>query len=217
MTTVALKFLLFGTLFCCLLSCYNTPYPDEVAKTSKTADTTASELSLPSLPVWRQFFIDHPNYQSDGFDYPVGKPNAKDYYNAQPYGENAHLGDDWNAVTGGNSDLGHPMYSIANGYVTFAEDVGGGWGNVVRIVHQLNDSTYVESLYAHCDTIIVDAHQGVKRGDLIATIGNANGAYYAHLHFEMRDSIDMPIGGGYGMETDGYIDPTPFIKNNRPQ
>jgi hypothetical protein len=42
----------------------------------------------------------------DGFDYPVGKPNGKGYYNAQKFGENTHLGEDWNGVRGGNSDLG---------------------------------------------------------------------------------------------------------------
>ena len=57
------------------------------------------------------------------FDFPVGKPDAKGYYNAQAFGKNNHLGDDWNAVTGGNSDLGDPIYAIANGKVTFAEDI----------------------------------------------------------------------------------------------
>ena len=52
---------------------------------------------------------------SDGFDFPVGKPNAKKYYNAQKFGKNYHLGDDWNGVGGGNTDYGNPVYSISNG------------------------------------------------------------------------------------------------------
>ncbi len=40
------------------------------------------------------------------FDFSVGKPDAKWYYNARAFGENNHLGDDCNAVTGGNSGLG---------------------------------------------------------------------------------------------------------------
>jgi len=63
------------------------------------------------------------------FDFPVGKPDAKGYYNAQKFQKNNHLGDDWNAVTGGNTDLGDPIYAIGNGKVTFAEDAGSGWGN----------------------------------------------------------------------------------------
>ena len=149
------------------------------------------------------------------FDYPVGKPNAKGYYNAQRFSENDHLGDDWNTVTGGNSDLGDPIYAIANGQVTFAKDIGSGWGNVIRIIHKLPDSTFIESLYAHCDKILVPTDSIIKRGDQIATIGTANGAYLAHLHFEIRDQINLPIGGGYSENTEGYLNPTKFIKEHR--
>ncbi|HEY9169431.1 MAG TPA: hypothetical protein VIN72_08085 [Lutibacter sp.] len=38
----------------------------------------------------------NPEYVSDGSDFPVGKPNAKGYYDAQPFGKNRHLGSDWN-------------------------------------------------------------------------------------------------------------------------
>ncbi len=41
-----------------------------------------------------------PDDIANAFDYPVGKPDAVGYYNAQPFGKNHHLGDDWNAVTG---------------------------------------------------------------------------------------------------------------------
>jgi len=151
----------------------------------------------------------------DGFDYPVGPPNAKGYYNAQVFGKNDHLGDDWNGVGGGNSDLGDPVYSIGRGKVVLAEDLQGGWGNVVRIVHNVGtveEPAYIESLYAHLDTILIDSNDLVEKGQALGTIGNAHGIYYAHLHFEIRDSIAMPIGGGYGEETAGYLDPTAFLE-----
>lgn len=154
-------------------------------------------------------------YIATAFDFPVGKPNAKGYYNAQGFGLNYHLGDDWNAVTGGNSDLGDPIYSIANGQVNFAEDIGLGWGKVVRVLHQTPNGEQYESLYAHCDSILVKAGDWVKRGQQIATIGNANGQYYAHLHLEIRDSIGMTIGGGYAEDTTGYLDPTRFLNTHR--
>jgi hypothetical protein len=34
---------------------------------------------------------------------------------------------------------------------------------------------------------------------------------YAHLHFELRDEILMPLGGGYSTNTEGFLDPTKFI------
>lgn len=151
----------------------------------------------------------------DGFDFPVGKPDAKKYYNAQKFGENEHLGDDWNGVGGGNTDLGDPIYSIGNGYVSHAKNIYGGWGNVIRIVHFIDRENQVESLYAHCEEIFVKKGDYVGKGQKIGRIGNNDGTYFAHLHFELRDKIGMPIGGGYSSNTNGYLDPTEFIKNNR--
>lgn len=159
--------------------------------------------------VFKQEFI------ANKFDFPVGKPDAKGYYNAQKYMVNNHLGDDWNAITGGNSDLGDPIYAIGNGYVKFAKNIGGGWGNVIRIDHKLSNNKMVESLYAHCDSIFVKKGNWVKIGDKIATIGNANGLYFAHLHFEIRENVNMPVGGGYSSNNKGYLDPTEFIQTNR--
>jgi len=154
-------------------------------------------------------------YIAKSFDFPVGKPNAQGYYNAQKFQEDMHLGDDWNAVIGGNTDLGDPIYTIANGYVKFAKDHGSGWGNVIRILHKMPNGKIVESLYAHCDTILVQEQQYVKKGQQIGTIGKADGAYMAHLHFEIRDDINLPIGPGYSNNTEGYLDPTEFINANR--
>lgn len=162
-----------------------------------------------------QLFKENPLYKANSFDYPVGKPNAKGYYNAQAFGKNSHLGDDWNAVTGGNSDLGDPIYAVANGYVHFAEDYYSGWGNIIRIWHETKEGKIVESFYAHCDEILVKVKQFVKKGDKIGTIGNVDGTYYAHLHLEMREDIELPVGPGYADETTGYLDPTKFIKENR--
>lgn len=156
------------------------------------------------------------DFITDGFDFPVGKPDGSGYYNAQGFGKNNHLGDDWNGSGGGNSDLGDSIFSTANGYVKFAEDVQGGWGNVIRILHKLPDGTFVESLYAHCDEIKVKQGDWLKRGDLIGTIGTANGIYYAHLHFEIRTDVSLGIGAGYSSDQTGYIDPSEFIRKNRP-
>lgn len=152
---------------------------------------------------------------TNGFDFPVGKPDAKGYYNAQPFSKNNHLGDDWNGKGGGNTDLGDNIYAIANGYVKFAENIDGGWGNVVRINHYVDENKVVESLYAHCNEIFVKEGQYVSKGMRIATIGTNNGQYLAHLHFEMREDINLPIGGGYSSNTKGYLNPTEFIKKHR--
>ncbi|SFW26364.1 M23 family metallopeptidase [Cellulophaga fucicola] len=175
------------------------------------AENKVKNTSIAKVDVVQQDTIKKTN----GFDFPVGKPNAKGYYNAQKFTENNHLGDDWNGIKGGNSDLGDNIYTIANGYVSFAKNIEGGWGNVIRIVHYINDTEKVESLYAHCDTIQVKKGDYVAKGDLIGTIGNNNGQYWAHLHLELRNEVGLPIGGGYDTDTTGYLNPTEYIKNNR--
>ena len=56
----------------------------------------------------------------------------------------------------------------------------------------------------------------VHRGQQIGTIGDAHGAYAAHLHFEIRNDTLLPIGGGYSEDPDGYLDPTLYINAHRP-
>ncbi|MCB0836641.1 MAG: M23 family metallopeptidase [Bacteroidetes bacterium] len=156
---------------------------------------------------------------ADGFDFPVGPPNARKYYNANPFGTDLHLGDDWNGVGGGNTDFGDPVYSIGIGIVSVAEDFGPGWGNVVRVLHNIgtfDQPQLIESLYAHLDKMHVAVGDTLQRGQQLGTIGDAHGAYYAHLHLEIRSKAGMPLGGGYSENTAGYLDPTKFIKARRP-
>lgn len=154
---------------------------------------------------------------TEKFSLPVNPPFGQGYYNAQPFWRDTyHLGDDWNGVGGGNTDLGDTIYAIGSGTVFLSKDIEGGWGNVIRIVHKYNEKgkvRFYESLYAHCDTIFVDQGQKVELSQPIGTIGNANGTYLAHLHLEVRDSLGLPIGGGYGGDTLGYLDPSRFIHN----
>lgn len=178
-------------------------------------DNPNPNVAQKSLPTEDSTFIVPQEFIATRFDYPVGKPEAEGYYNAQKFGKNRHLGDDWNGLGGGNSDLGDPIYAIANGYVTYATDHNNSWGNVIRITHYLPDSTKVESLYAHCNEMFVKENQWVSIGDKIGTIGNAHGNYKAHLHLELRNEVGLPVGVGYSNDNEGYIDPTLFIETHR--
>jgi murein DD-endopeptidase MepM/ murein hydrolase activator NlpD len=152
------------------------------------------------------------------FGFPVGGGEAAGYYNAQPFGDNRHLGDDWNGNGGGDTDLGDPVLAIAHGVVRSARDHGNGWGNVIRIAHDIGghgEPIHVESIYAHLDAIEVAAGDVVSLGQRIGTIGTAGGRYRAHLHLEVRDRPDLPLGRGYGADRTGYLDPTAFIRAHR--
>lgn len=156
---------------------------------------------------------------ADGFDFPVGKPNADGYYKARGFRPNGHLGEDWNGVGGGNTDLGSPIYATAHGIVVFARDVRLGWGNVVVIRHVLYDQgrlITIDSLYGHLDRIMVKEGQQILRGQLIATMGTNRGMYPAHLHFELHKNITMGITRtGFKHDFSNYYSPTDFINAHR--
>ena len=164
-------------------------------------------------------------FPAQSFAYPVG---GKDYvtedndwwdnwYNAQDFGANRHLGEDWNKTTGGDTDCGEPVFASAAGEIVMAVDAGPGWGNVVVIEHAAPNGTKVRSLYGHLDSITRTAGS-VTRREQIGTIGNANGRYKCHLHFEIRWA-DCPlwnvVGPGYADDRHGWIDPSEFIEKTR--
>lgn len=152
------------------------------------------------------------------FDFPLGSENGALAYNAQRFTENRHLGDDLNGIGGENSDLGDPIYAVADGRVIFADEGGPGWGNVVIVLHAYEEAgvrKYVQSYYAHCAEILVDRKQDVRRGEQIATVGTAGGRYLAHLHFEMREFTTPFVGPGYRENTRGWLDPSGFIAAHR--
>ena len=152
------------------------------------------------------------------FDFPLGNENGAMAYNAQHFTQNKHLGDDLNGIGGENSDLGDPIYAIADGRVSLARDGGPGWGNVVILLHAYLESgerKYVESYYGHVQDMLVHPGETVKRGQQIATVGTANGRYFAHLHFEMREFLTPFIGAGYREDTRGWLNPTKFIEQHR--
>lgn len=160
---------------------------------------------------------------ADGFDFPVGKPNAAGYYKARGLRLRSpqHFGEDWNGRGGGNSDLGDPVYSVADGIVTFAYNVRKGWGNVAIVRHAYRDPKsgkvkFIDSLYGHLDSMFVKVGQKVKRGEKVGTIGSNYGMYPAHLHFEMRHNLSIGMHrSGVASTLVNWADPTDFINKYR--
>jgi murein DD-endopeptidase MepM/ murein hydrolase activator NlpD len=155
----------------------------------------------------------------DGFDYPVGPPNAKNYFKARGFLGMEHLGEDWNGTGGGNSDFGDYVNAVADGVVYEVKDHGEGWGLVIRMLHNVGTAekpVYIESVYAHVASSWVKPGNRMKRGEVLGTIGTAEGKYHAHLHFEMRGQPGKHISSGYAGDTAGFIDPSPYIEAHRP-
>lgn len=192
---------LFVVVAIALVGCADTPNPNKLIP-----------ISLLKFPV-------------KSFAYPVGTTDYvtekndlwDEWYNAQDFGENRHLGEDWNKTTGGDTDCGEPVYATADGAIVLATDAGPGWGNVVIIEHVADDGTKIRSFYGHLETI-TKASGTVQRREQIGTIGSANGRYKCHLHFELRWS-ECPlwgeVGPGYADYRHGWIDPSEFIEKTR--
>jgi murein DD-endopeptidase MepM/ murein hydrolase activator NlpD len=160
---------------------------------------------------------------ADGFDFPVGKPNGTGYYKARGLRLRApqHFGEDWNGRTGGDTDLGAPVYAIADGIVTLAHNVRSGWGNVVLTRHAYRDPAtgqvkFCDTLNGHLNQIMVKDGQLIKKGQQIGTIGNNFGMYPAHLHFEIRLNINIGMHREKApSDLKNWADPTEFINSFR--
>lgn len=156
---------------------------------------------------------------ADGFDFPVGRPDAQGYYKARGFRSHGHLGEDWDGVGGGDTDLGDPICSIADGLVVFARDCHMGWGNVLIVRHSYREGgtvKTVDALYGHLSTMLVRRGQAVTRGQKIATMGNAHGLYDAHLHLEIRKNLEIGMSrAAFARDFGNYYDPSQFIQTHR--
>jgi murein DD-endopeptidase MepM/ murein hydrolase activator NlpD len=180
---------------------------------------------------------------ADGFDFPFGDREGGGSYTdaatgrrhdgwyaatrfAEHYSLGIHPGEDWNGRGGGDTDLGQPVYSVANGRVRFAGHCGRLWGNVVIVEHvfyENHERRRVHSVYAHLLDIKTRAGAAVRRGQLIASIGqDPDKLFNAHLHLELR--WDASLAPTYWPTSDGrdetwvrehYAEPSSFIRARR--
>ena len=112
---------------------------------------------------------------------------------------------DINGIGGGNSDLGDTIYAISPGIVDKVKEV-----DYLTIYHKYN-SNIIKVLYYHMYKPMVKEGQYVTKGQPIALIGNSDGAYFAHLHFEvMKDTTTFELFYG---DPIGHLDPAILFPN----
>lgn len=76
---------------------------------------------------------------------------------------------------------GTPIVAPGDGIVTY-NGYRQGYGKTIIIDHGYGIST----LYGHCSALFVEEGQRVKRGSLIASVGNTGRSTGPHLHYEVR-------------------------------
>lgn len=87
-----------------------------------------------------------------------------------------HAGVDFSAPQGTE------VYSPGEGVVIKVKRSRRGYGNTIEIDHGFGYVTF----YAHLKELKVKKGQKVKRGELIATVGNSGKSTAPHLHYEVR-------------------------------
>jgi murein DD-endopeptidase MepM/ murein hydrolase activator NlpD len=83
-----------------------------------------------------------------------------------------------------SANKGDPVFASKAGKVVYAGNEIQAFGNLILIKHYDNKTT----AYAHLDKIKVKKGQAVKKGEVIAALGNSGKVSKPQLHFELRDS-----------------------------
>ncbi|GAA3294926.1 M23 family metallopeptidase [Streptomyces cinereospinus] len=105
----------------------------------------------------------------------------------------SHTGVDFHAASG------TPVHAVGSGTVVEA-GWGGAYGN--QVVIKMNDGTYTQ--YGHLSSIGVSVGQTVTPGQQIALSGATGNVTGAHLHFEVRASVE------YGTD----MDPVAYLRSH---
>jgi murein DD-endopeptidase MepM/ murein hydrolase activator NlpD len=185
---------------------------------------------------WRQVVEQTEPPVGAGFDPPVGTAEERlssevwpgDWYDATGYatyyttvGAAYHTGADLNLPH--DADKNTPVYSPADGRVTYSARNLGSWAWIIVIRHDpLADGTVVWSRMAHVTNPIVSEGDVVERGQQVCSIGNADGQLAFHLHYDIAvtDVLERNPGHWPGTNLDAvlqnYVDPRTFILAHRP-
>ncbi len=92
--------------------------------------------------------------------------------------------------------LGEKVVAVMNGTVIYSGNQPG-YGNIVILKH----SDKIISIYAHNSKNLVKRGSKVKKGQIIAKIGNSGNAQRYQLHFELRKGVKA-------------VNPSPYLKKD---
>ncbi len=118
-----------------------------------------------------------------------------------------------------NADAHSDVYAIGNGRVTYADIYSTQyWGGIIVIDHGIVDQKPLFSRYGHVENIRVSVDQQVGVGDPIAKVGNGEGLFSYHLHFDISQTDrlrhmpgDWPGHSRARVHTD-YVNPQEWLQ-----
>lgn len=133
-----------------------------------------------------------------------------------------HTGADLNNNYSGHwdADAHAPVYAIGDGKVTYAQLFPNPkyWGKLVIIDHGIVDGKPLFTRSAHVEALNVSVGQSVKTGDPIARVGNGEGLFAYHLHFDISTTEKLREMPHYwpGQDRKGveehFVDPKKWLR-----
>ncbi len=180
-------------------------------------------------------------YLSDGYDSPIGTAAERvtdavwpgRWIDATGYAIRYFKGTPSEAYhTGADLNLNHPyfdadrdapVYAATGGVVTYSNRLPG-WGWIIVIRHDplITTGQVLYGRYAHVNNARVKVGDRVVRGQQIANVGNADGNFAYHLHFDLSHTTILETQPGDWPKLNlnrvlaNYVDPREFIEKNRP-
>lgn len=119
-----------------------------------------------------------------------------------------------------DSDAHAPVYSIGDGKVTYAQLVSKKyWGNLIVIDHGIVDGMPLFSRYGHIEAMTIKVGDVVKTGQQIAKVGNGEGLFPYHLHFDISTTAQLRTMPTYwpGNDRQGvkhhFVDPKAWLNS----
>ncbi len=120
-----------------------------------------------------------------------------------------------------NQDAHSGVYSIGRGVVAYAQVYSKKvWGAIIIIDHGIVDGKPLFSRYGHVENIIVEVGQKVKTGEQIASVGNGEGLFSYHLHFDisttdiLKEKPSHWPGHTRSLVHLHYVDPQKWLKDH---
>ncbi len=93
------------------------------------------------------------------------------------------------------AEEGTEILAFADGVVDFIGEEKTGYGLYIQLDH----GNGIKTFYAHCSELCAQKGQVVRRGDVIAKVGNTGNSTSSHLHLEVKKDGQL-------------LDPQPYVE-----